>query len=64
MRLTLTHRPGHVLLTLDGQDAVVLSEDDEVLINRYRKHSLKLVSAKGRDYFALLREKLKFGLRD
>jgi NAD+ kinase len=64
LRLTLTHRPGHVLLTLDGQDAVDLSEDDEVLIKRYRKHSLKLVSAKGRDYFALLREKLKFGLRD
>ncbi len=64
IRLTLTHRPGHVLLTLDGQDAVDLKEDDEVIIHRYRKHSLKLVSATGRDYFGLLREKLKFGLRD
>ena len=64
IRLRLTHRPGHVLLTLDGQDAVDLKEEDEVTIRRYRKHSLKLVSARGRDYFGLLREKLKFGARD
>ncbi len=64
IRLRLTHRPGHVLLTLDGQDVVDLKEEDEVIIRRYRKHSLKLVSASGRDYFALLREKLNFGARD
>jgi NAD+ kinase len=64
IHLKLTHRPGHVLLTLDGQDAVDLKEEDEVIVRKYRKHSLKLVSARGRDYFGLLREKLKFGIRD
>jgi hypothetical protein len=53
-----------VLLTLDGQDAVDLSEDDVVTVRRFKKHSLKLISSPTRDYFSLLREKLKFGVRD
>jgi NAD+ kinase len=64
VRICLNHRPGHVLLTLDGQDAVDMKEDDVVLIRRFKKHSLKLVSSPTRDYFSLLREKLKFGARD
>jgi NAD+ kinase len=61
--LCLNHRPGHVLLTLDGQDAVDLKEDDIITVRRYKKHSLKLVSSPTRDYFGLLREKLNFGMR-
>ncbi len=64
IELTLTQRPGHVLLTLDGQDAVDLREDDCVTIRRFKRHSLKLISTPSRDYFSLLREKLKFGMRD
>lgn len=64
IQLRLSHRPGHVLLTLDGQDAVDLKEDDVVTVRRFKKHSLKLISSPTRDYFSLLREKLKFGLRD
>ena len=64
VRVKLTDRPGHVLLTLDGQDAVSLEEDDLVIIRRFTKHSLKLICSPKRDYFSLLREKLKFGARD
>jgi NAD+ kinase len=64
IQICLNHRPGHVLLTLDGQDAVDMSEDDVVTVRRLKKHSLKLISSPTRDYFALLREKLKFGMRD
>ncbi|MDR3608852.1 MAG: NAD(+)/NADH kinase [Oligoflexia bacterium] len=64
IQICLNHRPGHVLLTLDGQDAVDMHEDDVVTIRRFKKHSLKLISSPTRDYFALLREKLKFGMRD
>jgi NAD+ kinase len=63
-QMCLNHRPGHVLLTLDGQDAVDLDEDDVVTVRRFKKHSLKLISSPTRDYFSLLREKLKFGIRD
>jgi len=64
VRICLNHRPGHVLLTLDGQDAVDMKEDDVVTIRRFKKHSLKIISSPTRDYFSLLREKLKFGVRD
>ncbi len=64
VKICLNHRPGHVLLTLDGQDAVDMKKDDIVIIKRFKKHSLQLVSSPTRDYFSLLREKLKFGVRD
>jgi NAD+ kinase len=64
VKICLNHRPGHVLLTLDGQDVVDMKEDDIVLIRCFKKHSLKLISSPDRDYFSLLREKLKFGVRD
>ncbi|MGZ3687618.1 MAG: NAD(+)/NADH kinase [Bdellovibrionota bacterium] len=64
IEVRLTQRPGHVLLTLDGQDVVDLKEDDVVTVRRFTKHSLKLISSPTRDYFSLLREKLKFGMRD
>lgn len=64
LEVHLKDRPGHVLLTLDGQDAVDMTQGDIVKIQRFKKHALKLISSPGRDYFGLLREKLKFGLRD
>lgn len=64
IQIRLNHRPGHVLLTLDGQDAVDMKEDDVVTVRRLKKHSLKLISSPTRDYFTLLREKLNFGIRD
>jgi NAD+ kinase len=64
IEVCLNQRPGHVLLTLDGQDAVDMKEDDIVTIKRFKKHSLQLISSPTRDYFTVLREKLKFGLRD
>lgn len=64
VKVCLNHRPGHVLLTLDGQDVVDMKEGDIVSIKRFKKHSLKIVASPTRDYYSLLREKLKFGARD
>ncbi len=64
IQVCLKVRPGHVLLTLDGQDAVDMKVDDIVIIRRFQKHSLQLIGSPSRDYFSLLREKLKFGMRD
>jgi NAD+ kinase len=64
IQMCLSDRPGHVYLTLDGQDAVDLKEDDIVTVRRFKKHVLQIVSSSTRDYFTLLREKLKFGQRD
>ena len=60
----LMDRAGHVILTLDGQDVIEVEEQDVISVKRYEKHSLMLISSPTRDYFGLLREKLKFGLRD
>jgi len=64
IRIRLSDRPGHVLLTLDGQDVVDMKEDDVVNLRKFKKHSLQLIASPDRDFFSLLREKLKFGVRD
>ncbi len=64
VQICLDHRPGHVYLTLDGQDAVDLKKDDVITIRKFKKHTLCLVYSNRRDYYALLREKLNFGMRD
>lgn len=53
--------PGHVYVTIDGQESADLKENDEIEIVRYKKHMLKVVSGPGRDFYSLLREKLSFG---
>ncbi len=64
IEMCLKHRPGHVFLTLDGQDAIDLREGDVVTVRKFRKHFLQLICSPDRDYFSLLREKLRFGTRD
>jgi NAD+ kinase len=64
IELCLNHRPGEVVLTLDGQDVFEMKEEDVVTVRKFAKHSLRIVSTPGRDYFSLLREKLSFGNRD
>jgi NAD+ kinase len=63
IQIRLSHRPGHVLLTLDGQDAVDLHEGDLVTVKKFGRHTLQLICSPTRDYFHLLREKLNFGHR-
>ncbi|MBS1963861.1 MAG: NAD(+)/NADH kinase [Bdellovibrionales bacterium] len=64
IELCLDQQPGEVVLTLDGQDVFEMKKEDRVLVKRYAKHPLKLISTPGRDYFSLLREKLSFGNKD
>jgi NAD+ kinase len=61
VELTLSHMPGHVFLTLDGQDGLDLQDGDSIRISRFKKHKLKIVQAPNRDCFSILREKLNFG---
>lgn len=61
VELTLEHMPGHVYLTIDGQNGLDLKDGDLIRVSRFRKHKLKIVKAPSRDYFSLLREKLNFG---
>ena len=51
-------------LTLDGQTSTELQSGDEIFVTRYKKHLIKLIHSKNRDYFSILREKLKYGFRD
>lgn len=64
IEICLNHRPGQVVLTLDGQDVFDLVEDDKVTVRRFKKHQLQLISSPTRDYFSVLREKLSFGNKD
>jgi NAD+ kinase len=61
--LTLDHMPGHVFLTLDGQEGIDLKAGDIIRVSRFKKHRLRLVNAPNRKYFSLLREKLNFGVK-
>jgi NAD+ kinase len=59
--LMIEHMPGHVFLTLDGQEAIDLKDGDLIRVSRFKKHGIKLVNAPNRNYFSLLRDKLNFG---
>jgi NAD+ kinase len=49
-----------VQVTFDGQRGFPLSSDDSVVVTRSPR-TLRLVKAKGRDFFGVLRTKLKWG---
>jgi NAD+ kinase len=61
VQMMVEHMPGHVFITLDGQNTIDLQLGDVIEITRFKKHKLKVVKAPNRDYFSLLREKLNFG---
>jgi len=61
LELMVDHMPGHVFITLDGQDLVDLKKGDVIQISRFKKHTLQVVKAPHRNYFSILREKLNFG---
>ena len=58
------HRSDTVVLTLDGQYSVDLKSGDQIHITKFKKHALQIFKSPERDYFSLLREKLKYGYRD
>jgi NAD+ kinase len=53
-------RDGDVQITLDGQQGFPLAPRDTVTVTR-SPHAIRLVKAPGRDYFEVLRTKLKWG---
>lgn len=61
VEMIVEHMPGHVYLTLDGQEGIDIKDGDIIRISRFKKHKLKIVKAPNRNYFSLLREKLNFG---
>lgn len=58
------YKSGAVILTLDGQTSTDLKSGDVIKVTKYKKHSLKILRSPQRDYYSLLREKLKYGYRD
>lgn len=57
-------RAGTVILTLDGQSSFVLENGDRVEVTRCQNHKLHILGTSSRNYFSILREKLKFGSRE
>ncbi len=57
-------RGGEAIVTWDGQSSERLMPDDIITIKKYKKHSLQVVQVPDRNYYGLLREKLKYGYRD
>ncbi|HXC93463.1 MAG TPA: NAD(+) kinase, partial [Geobacteraceae bacterium] len=51
-----------IYLTLDGQVGLELKSGDTIRVRR-SSHTAKLVMSKERNYFAVLRTKLKWGER-
>ena len=58
------YRSGTVILTLDGQTSVSLKSGDVIKVTKFAKHKLWVLRSPERDYYSLLREKLKYGYRD
>lgn len=55
---------GKVILTLDGQSSFDLELGDLIRVTRYEPNPLWILKSPKRDYYSLLREKLKYGYRD
>lgn len=58
------YKSGAVVLTLDGQTSFDLKPGDLIKITKFKKHPIKILHSPERDYYSLLREKLKYGYRD
>jgi len=62
VEIELVSRDLQIILTLDGQEGILLNPDDRVSIQR-SPHSLRLIRPHGRSYFDVLRTKLRWGSR-
>lgn len=62
IEIQLTSDNGEVFLTLDGQAGLPMARGDRVEIRRARTSAL-LVRNPSRDYFSILRQKLRWGTR-
>jgi NAD+ kinase len=62
IELTLRGDPGEVYVTFDGQTSQRMLPGDLVRV-RQSRHQLKLVSPPGKNYFQLLRHKLRWAER-
>ncbi|OQY43000.1 MAG: NAD(+) kinase [Fusobacteriia bacterium 4572_74] len=58
--LKLEKKEGSAYVTIDGDDLVKVTKDDLIKI-KYSDKKLKLVLPKSRNYYSVLREKLKWG---
>lgn len=64
LHLELTDNCLQTIMTLDGQSAFDLLPKDQLTIKRKDGEQLQLFRPRHRDYFSVLREKLKFGERN
>ena len=52
------------VVTWDGQTSHSLQLGDDILVRKYYKHNLQVIHSNDRNYYGVLREKLKYGYRD
>lgn len=64
LTLTPKFKSEKVILTLDGQSSFEIKNGDSIQLRNFKKHKLKIIHSHKRDYFTILREKLKYGIRD
>ena len=63
IKLKLSQDPGRAVLMLDGQRKEDLTSDDVIIVTKGRK-AVIMLSLPTRNYFDVLRSKLRFGQRD
>jgi len=60
IEITLVTRNQEIFLTLDGQEGLPLSENDRVCVKK-SKETVLLIESADKNYFDVLRKKLKWG---
>jgi NAD+ kinase len=63
IKLKLNPHPGSAVFMVDGQRADDLTWEDELIIER-APHQMVMLTMPSRNYFDILRAKLKFGQRE
>ncbi len=63
IEVLVAKKDGKALLTLDGQFGYDLEPGDIVRVTKFTKHGLAVVRPRAREYFDVLRSKLKLGAR-
>jgi len=60
LTVKITSQLKNLLLTIDGQEAIHIEENDKILI-RNTEHKIRVITHPNKSYYHILREKLKWG---
>ncbi len=63
VKVRLSGNVDHINVTLDGQSAITISEEDLVVIKQEKRNQIRLIKNQNRTYFHTLKEKFTHGRR-